>query len=286
MKKFEVFNHEPSLLPDGEWKLVFADEFDGDSLDKSKWSFRKHIMRAEHPFLIEDEGLKFENSNIHFKLIEKDRQYYSCQLQTGENWHDRPNESKNWLVAPFSTPKSEHKFGYYECRCKLQKEKGDIWWSAFWLQSPIIGTHIDPKKAGVEVDIMESFKGGTYQHHYLHWGGYSPENHQFATTFKEHRYARADEFIPIDTDEFHRFGCLWEEDGYTFFVDGKQCGRKLTEAVSHTECFVLLGTEVFGAPQRGGGIPGYMKKENKGDLPQNGEDEFVVDYVRVFDLVK
>ena len=47
-----------------------------------------------------------------------------------------------------------------------------------------------------------------------------------------------------------------------------------------------MGTEVFGAPQRGGGIPGYMKKENKGDLPQNGEDEFVVDYVRVFDLVK
>ena len=65
MKKFEVLNHEPSLLPDGEWKLVFADEFDGDSLDKSKWGFRKHILHAEHPFLIEDEGLEFENSNIH-----------------------------------------------------------------------------------------------------------------------------------------------------------------------------------------------------------------------------
>ena len=48
MNKFEVFNHEPSLLPDGEWKLVFADEFDGDSLDKSKWGFRKHILYMKH----------------------------------------------------------------------------------------------------------------------------------------------------------------------------------------------------------------------------------------------
>ena len=27
MNKFEVLNHEPSLLPDGEWRLVFSNEF-------------------------------------------------------------------------------------------------------------------------------------------------------------------------------------------------------------------------------------------------------------------
>ena len=40
MKTFEVENHEPSLLPDGEWKLVWYDEFDGTELDRSKWDFR------------------------------------------------------------------------------------------------------------------------------------------------------------------------------------------------------------------------------------------------------
>ena len=41
MKKYEVENHEYSLLPkDKEWKLVWSDEFDGDTLDESKWSFR------------------------------------------------------------------------------------------------------------------------------------------------------------------------------------------------------------------------------------------------------
>ena len=40
MKKFEVKDHEPSFLPEGEWKLVWADEFDGTELDRTKWDFR------------------------------------------------------------------------------------------------------------------------------------------------------------------------------------------------------------------------------------------------------
>ena len=33
MKKFEVLDHEPSLLPDGfEFELTWADEFDGWNL--------------------------------------------------------------------------------------------------------------------------------------------------------------------------------------------------------------------------------------------------------------
>ncbi len=41
MKEYKIENHEPSLLPDGmDFKLVWADEFDGTELDTSKWSFR------------------------------------------------------------------------------------------------------------------------------------------------------------------------------------------------------------------------------------------------------
>ena len=40
MNKFEINGHEPSLLPDGEFKLVWADEFDGNELDRTKWDFR------------------------------------------------------------------------------------------------------------------------------------------------------------------------------------------------------------------------------------------------------
>ena len=46
-----VPDREPSLLPEGrEWRLVFHDEFDGDALDASKWSYRMHFWGRRAPW--------------------------------------------------------------------------------------------------------------------------------------------------------------------------------------------------------------------------------------------
>ena len=38
MQTYHVDGHADSLLPEGRnWKLVWADEFDGTELDRSKW---------------------------------------------------------------------------------------------------------------------------------------------------------------------------------------------------------------------------------------------------------
>ncbi len=52
------------------------------------------------------------------------------------------------------------------------------------------------------------------------------------------RGARGEDAIPVD-DSFHRFGRLWDKEGFTFYVDGVQSGRKLTAGVSHTEEFIF-----------------------------------------------
>jgi beta-glucanase (GH16 family) len=274
MNRFEIADHEPSLLPDGEWTLAWSDEFDGDRLDDTKWSFRRHLFHKEHRAWVGEEGIELDgNSNIIFKMIEKDGNYYSSQLQTGENWYDRPGTRVTWDIAPFSKPKFLHKYGYYEVRCQLQQ--GDKWWSAFWLQSPNIGTHPDPTVSGVEVDIMESFFPNTYIPHFLHWGGYA-EDHKSDTTMSEKRSARREDAIPLEKG-FHRFGVLWEEDGYTFFVDGEQSGPKLTSVSSGIEQFILIGTECLGYRDH---IPGFHRGREYEALPG---DVFVVDYVRVFD---
>ena len=278
MKKFEIENHEPSLLPDGEWKLAWADEFDGNKLDTSKWDFRLHLFHKRHECWIEDEGIELDgNGNIVFKLVEKDGKYYSSQLQTGENWYDRPGQNPDWDVAELREPKFLHKFGYYECRCKLQS--GDNWWSSFWLQSPTIGTHLDEKRAGVEVDILESFFGDSYIPNYIHFGGYGA-NYKFDTNNPTKKGATINDVIHVD-EGFHRFGVLWDEEGYTFFVDGKQQGEKLKKGVSHTETFILLGTECLGYRSY---IPGIKKGAESTKIVKN--DSFIVDYVRVFDEVK
>ena len=277
MIQFEIIDHEPSLLPDGNWRLVWSDEFDCDQLDQSKWRFRHHLFHREHEAWVGEEGIEFDGkSNLIFKMVEKDGRYHSSQLQTGENWYDRPGNKDTWDVAPFRPPLFQHRYGYYEVRCKLQRE--ELWWSAFWLQSPNIGTHPDPRIAGVEVDVMESFYPGTVIPHFLHWGGYASD-HRFATTMAEHRWAKRTDALSVAEDEFHRFGVLWEEDGYTFFIDGEQSGPKLTQAVSHTEQFILIGTECKGYRPN---VPGIYLDDRYANAKN---DRFIVDYVRVFDSV-
>lgn len=168
MKKYEVKGHVPSFLPEGsEWELVWNDEFDGPELDKTKWDFRLNFWGK--PFdAYTDEGIVFDgNSNIELHRVLKDGRYVSPQLQTGSNSFDIPGGTQDnpwgqtyfWPLGELPEPKFMHRFGYYECRCKFQKEP-EIMWSAFWTQSPSIGAAYDPKWCGVESDIMEHFGKG------------------------------------------------------------------------------------------------------------------------------
>lgn len=270
MQRFNVEGHAPSLLPDGHrFSLVFSDEFDGDTLDTSKWYYRLHMAGRRHETYIED-AISFDgNSNIVFHLVEKDGQYYSSTIQTGENFTDRPNGQSTDIP-----PKFMHRYGYYECRCRLQKTAP--WWSAFWLQSPTVTYPLPPEQAGVEVDIMESFRPGTYIPHFNHWGGYG-DGHQFANTAGFDRWATDDDAIPVTPDEFHTFGVHWARDGYTFYVDGVQSGNKITSPVSDTDQFIVLFTECKGYRES---IPGYSGVTEFGS---GIRDCFTVDHVRVFD---
>ena len=168
MREFFVKDHAPSLLPEGkEGALAFADEFDGTELDRSKWDFRLEIMGIRHNAWCGEEGVKLDGqSNCVFSLVEKDGLICSCQLQTGYNFMDavkdeagtRYSGGLSWPIAPLKQNKYLHAHGFYECRCKLQKKEG--WWSAFWLQSPIIGASLNPAQAGVEIAVRESFHPG------------------------------------------------------------------------------------------------------------------------------
>ena len=48
--KYEVQGHEPSLLPEGRWELVWADEFDGNELDHSGSHFLYAPFELCHHF--------------------------------------------------------------------------------------------------------------------------------------------------------------------------------------------------------------------------------------------
>ena len=283
-----VEGREPSLLPKGRrFKLVWHDEFDGDVLDASKWGWRTNFWgRPAHWFATpEDNAHEVRDGLLHLKLVKRlDGQFVSPQLQTGEIVWDIPHDDngKNfWPIKKRDKSKFMHRYGYYECRCRLQQMPG--WWSAFWMQAPMQGCSTDPRRAGIEHDIMESFAPGEIIPHCFHYNGYGAEHKCFRSPRVKNNAAAT---LALDKTVFHVFGLLWEPDGYTVFIDGKQHGPKVGrgkgEAVSETEEFILLTTEAKwfrNNRMTGNGVPEL-------DVAVAADDEFLVDYVRVYDIVE
>ena len=261
----------PALPAGKSWRLAWKDEFDGTALDRTKWDFRLHIMQTRHQTFT-NAGARVENGLLHLDLIEKDGQYYSAHLQTGRNFLDRPGNPYStgltWPIAELEPPLFAHKYGYYEIRCRLQRQPG--WWSAFWMQSPLIGANLDPAVSGVELDIMENFTRTNRISHNIHWDGYG----------KNHKHKGSGEVTFAETpDRFHTFGMHWSQTNYVFYVDGQETWR-VDGPVSHTEQFLLVSTECEG--YRKGNRDQPSERLKTAVLP----DAFVVDYVRVYDEVE
>ena len=270
MQRYEVEGHEPSYLPEGEWTLVWSDEFDGTELDRTKWDLRLNFWGK--PFdAYTDAGIVLDGeSHIELHRTERDGCYVSPQLQTGSNSFDIPKTSKEgawglsfWPLGELSEPKFVHRFGYYECRCKFQKDP-ETMWSAFWMQSPGIGSRFEPEWCGIECDIMEYFHEGKLTAGNI-MGGYGKQ-------ICEEGRVRYD--LEETEDGWHYFGMEWSPRGYVFYCDGREVSRA-SEHVSLVPEFLLLTTEVQGWRR---GAPRRVEGEFV-------DDAFICDFVRVYDRV-
>ena len=70
----------------------------------------------------------------------------------------------------------------------------------------------------------------------------------------------------------HTYAIWWKPDEYVFYVDGRETWRTKRGGPSHVPEYMLLSDEI-------GQWAGDIRKAK---LP----DEFLVDYVRVYDLVE
>ena len=273
-----VAGRAPSFLPKGrKFALAWCDEFDGTALDETKWSYRTNFWgRPAHWFAHpSDRTVEVTNGTLRLKVAQRpDGQYVSPQLQTGEivwDYPDEGNTNRFWWIGKRQPAKFQHRYGYWECRLKLQKKPG--WWSAFWMQSENIGTTLDPTDSGAEIDMMESFQPGVVAPHNVFARGYGPDQTRYQVGGNWNAQ------LP-DWEGWHVIGVLWNEKGYTFYVDGKEDGV-VTDIVSHRPHFLLLTTE----------CRFYRKNRMTGAAdPQLAQavaakDAFEVDYVRVWDEV-
>jgi hypothetical protein len=133
---------------------------------------------------------------------------------------------------------------------------------ATMLYNNSVGKVGDGGRDGTEIDIYEKPWLDDRVNMALHWDGYG----------KEHKSEGRQVRVPGIMEGFHTYALWWSPEEYVFSIDGKELWRTKAGGVCQVPLYIKLSDEI-------GTWAGDIKKAN---LP----DAFVVDYVRVYDLVE
>jgi len=209
------------------WELAWHDEFEGRTLDESKWN-RLGGKRRDGYWVKPDAYLNGKGSLV--LRTRKDGDRYTCG-------------------AVNTRGKFEHAFGYYVARCRMPSQPGH--WPAFWLMASGVSTVGDEGRDGTEIDIIEVPWRDVRLTSNLHWDGYG----------KEHRHAGTNFCRPEVMKGWHTFGLLWSAKEYVFYVDGQETWRTSAGGVSQVPEFIELTEEIgeWGGDIRKARLPDYFE---------------------------
>jgi beta-glucanase (GH16 family) len=194
-----------------QWKLIWGDDFEGDTLDESKWNRLGDVERRDGYWIKDDAYVSGEGTLVLRTRRDGDR--FTCGAVDSRN-------------------KFQHAFGYYVARCKMPTQPGH--WPAFWMMCAGVSKVGDGGRDGTEIDIVEIPERDGQVFMNLHWDGYG-EHHQSAGTKA---------MIPAPIDGFHEYGLLWTEEEYIFYVDGAEVWRTQAGGVSQVPEYLLLTEEI------------------------------------------
>ncbi len=154
-------------------------------------------------------------------------------------------------------------FGYYEIRCKLATANGAL--SMFHVVAGDIANEFAGAKNGVDIYVVKGQKNNQISHSF-DWDGWGANHKTEGLTYT---------MANVQDGEFHTFGVLRDENGYTFYVDGKKMYTAPASVdVCNKDGYLALALEF---QTYSGFQPGMEQKLIEAPA------EFIVDYVRVWD---
>jgi beta-glucanase (GH16 family) len=218
----------PPPLPGQAWQLCWHDEFEGRTLDETKWNRLGDWKRRDGYWVQEDAYLNGKGSLV--LRTRKDGDRYTCG-------------------AVNTRGKFEHAFGYYVARCRLPRQPGH--WPAFWIMAPGVNTVGNDGRDGTEIDIVEvPWRDGRLTAN-LHWDGYGKDHQSAGTNFCR----------PEVLQGWHTFGLLWLPTQYVFYVDGQETWRTSAGGVSQVPEFIKLTEEIgeWGGQIQKARLPDYFE---------------------------
>jgi beta-glucanase (GH16 family) len=246
--------------PADRYRMTFRDEFDGGSLDSTKWR-GEFIGKRRHALTTMD-AVSQSDGLLTIKT-------YTQPVANGSRQH--------YTGAISTRGKFSQAFGYFEARVNYDTKPG--MWSAFWVHSfamesvsnnpelvgqyHVIGTEIDV----AEHRVTDRFGGqlGGFVQTGIHRDGYNAFHGYHGTLSPWHNAE----------DGFHTYGVRWSPAGYEFFVNGTKYFESAT-AISSVPHVIILSSEVEDF-----GWAGIVPTGGYGTLSAT-TTQFQVDYVRVW----
>ena len=256
------------------YRMIFQDEFDGETLDDSRWVPQYLSSWAQKPELAEPTYI-MENGLMRLQIFAETQpwcpEYDGETVVSGFTTGDR-NALHNWngtnaVRNPVEMQATHlNQYGYYEIRAKGQS--GSARHAAWWL----LGFEDVPDESA-EIDIFEILGNNSHKVpvNFHAWNDPdAPDGGGFSYTNRQMDFH----------EEFHIYGFNWIEGGgqgeapdkMEFYVDGVKTGeRNVNIDYPVLQLFSLY-------EKRAGGWTGIW-------LPKPYPNTFDIDYVRVYKLV-
>jgi len=194
-----------------EYRLEFADEFDGNSLNTDKWKAITGVPRdpnAEHQkhyFQPQNVEVSDGTCKLWAKREKLPNQDFWIWIVDGMK---KFNTDFEFTSAEINTA-PEYGFGMYEIRCKLPKAKG--MWPAFWLFNA-------PEDKYDELDVFEYWNQknvfGKVKERRL------SKRHHMSVHYNG-RMSKVAYWGDDMSDDFHTFTLYWDLSTIQWYVDGE-----------------------------------------------------------------
>ena len=233
------------------YNLVFEDEFNGDSLDYTKWEHWREGVYG--PGYLADSQVDVKDG----------------ALTLSAEYLEDGKFGPGWYAADIQL-KEKYKRGYFEIRCICNS--GPDFWSAFWIQADHPYDHeiSNGGIGGAELDIVESIS--SYQ---------SSPFLKNAVTQTVHCNGGDDDVENIDSrnlgkfkgknihEEYNTYGLEWTDSEYIFYVNGVETRRTaFSKGVSQVEETVRVSM--------------CTPPVDEITLPHDFRTEFKIDYVKIY----
>ena len=194
---------------------VWRDEFDGNSLDGTKWTalnggWKDENQQVRSCYTRSDENINVSGGNLN--LIGLYKPGATC---TGGN-----TKTGNFTSGFVQTKnKAYFKYGYIEARIKMPKNKST--WPGFWM-SPNNSPYGPGWPDWGEIDIVEA-KGSNRQFAAsdAHWRDKNTPTGQTGSHRNRQGVIPSSKFGTNDTTEWHTYGVKWTEGKLEYFIDGE-----------------------------------------------------------------